>query len=251
MPSIAARQNEQYYSSLSPGREDYWRYMAAPRFRVRTILSLLSGRQVSSVIDLGCGSGELLGEIRAVFPAIRLAGIDLSLPQIEINRLRDPTTDWYAGDLENPEAVSSALFGAFDVVVASEIIEHLDHSDAFLRVAHLLARPENGMLIVTTQSGPVRATERAVGHRHHYSAEEMAARLIECGWQPLRIWNAGYPFHDLSKWYANRDPAATLDRFGTGAWGWRERAIAAALRLAFRLNSNSRGAQLFALARAH
>ena len=64
----------------------------------------------------------------------------------------------------------------------------------------------------------------------------------------MRIWNTGFPFHDLSKWYANRDPDRSLEQFGERAYGMRENVICWALRQAFRFNSRRRGAQLFAVA---
>ena len=69
MSSIA--RNRDYYEAPSPGRDDYWRYMAAPRLRVARIVELLRRIRPSSIVDLGCGNGALLGEIRAAWPEVR------------------------------------------------------------------------------------------------------------------------------------------------------------------------------------
>lgn len=73
--------------------------------------------------------------------------------------------------------------------------------------------------------------------------------LVDAGFAPVRIWNEGWPFHDWSKWYANRDPDGSLARFAGGAYGPTENALALVLRTLFRLNSTARGAQLYAIAR--
>ena len=73
--------------------------------------------------------------------------------------------------------------------------------------------------------------------------------LEETGWEAAQVWNCGFPFHDLSKWYANLNPNASMKRFGLRAYGPLENAVALMLRLLFKLNSDSRGAQLFAVAR--
>lgn len=237
--------NRDYYEQLQPGRRDYWRYMAAPRHRVATILNLVGQSRAESLIDLGCGNGQLLDEIGKRFPRVMLAGVDLSQNQVNENRLHNPDVEWLAADLQIP--VEPLVHGRFDVVVASEIIEHLDDPEALLCNAALMSRT-GGTLILTTQSGVIRETERRVGHERHYDAATLDAMLRANSWIPRRIWNEGFPFHDLSKWWANRNAAASMQQFGENAYGVKERVICALLRLAFRLNSRSRGAQLFAVA---
>ena len=232
--------NREYYEALTPGREDYWRLMAAPRRRVAVILRLIGENLPTSVIELGCGDGRLLREVHARWPSLRLTGIDLSRAQIEANAANDPSIEWLAADLQQPVADR----GESDVVIASEIIEHLDDAEAMLLNARRLGR----RLIVTTQSGPIRKTEESVGHRRHFDAASMRAILERTGWRPLRIWNEGFPFHDLSKWAANMNPGGAIRCFGGDRYGAFERFISLALRVAFVFNSRSRGAQLFAVA---
>ena len=128
------------------------------------------------------------------------------------------------------------------------MIEHVDDPAAFLRNAAALAAP-GATLLLSTQSGPVHETERSVGHVRHFCRSTMETLLKQSGWEPVRVWNAGFPFHDLSKWWANRNPYASIQRFGNCRYGPFERAICAALRLAFLFNTHSRGAQLFVVAR--
>ena len=237
--------NRDYYEAASPGRLDYWRYMAAPRARVSRVLSALRQLAPASVVDLGCGDGSLLQEIRVTLPSVRLAGIDLSARQIEENQRRTPEIAWHAANLLEPVTLPDR----FEAVVASEVIEHLDDAEALLRNAAVLAS-NGGTLVLTTQSGRVGETERRVGHVRHFSRDEMESLLGRCGWDPEGVWNEGFPFHDLSKWWANRDPDASMSRFG-GASGYslREKAICFALRAAFLTNSRRHGAQLYAVAR--
>lgn len=223
--------------------------MAAPRFRVRVVLDCLAASRPGSVVDLGCGGGNLIREVRARIPGVHAVGIDLSEPQIDANRAHQPDVEWHAANLDERSELAPALRDRFDAVVAMEVIEHLDDPDALLGTSLRLARPGGGVLVLSTQSGPMRETERRVGHRRHFTAAELHAMLERSGWVPERVWNAGWPFHDLSKWYANRDPDASMSRFADRAYGARERAVCWALRGLFRLNSGRRGAQLFAVAR--
>jgi cyclopropane fatty-acyl-phospholipid synthase-like methyltransferase len=221
--------------------------MAAPRFRVRTILGLLREKPPASVIDLGCGNGLLLEEIGEAFPAAKLAGVDISEPQVEENS-RLAEIEWESRDLQKAIASDDRLAGRFDAVIAAEIIEHLDDPQALLRNARTLARPGPSRLIITTQSGPIRETERRVGHHEHFTAASLSELLRKTGWKAVRVWNAGFPFHDLSKKIANVDPDDVMRRFGGKSYGLWERLVCFGLRVAFRFNSNRRGAQLFAVA---
>jgi SAM-dependent methyltransferase len=246
----SARINQAYYGQPTPGLRDYWNKMAAPRQRAATFAHLLAEEPPIQVVDLGCGNGLLLSEIGSRFPEAGRTGIDLSKPQIEANRETQPKCRWLALDLEEAGIVPERLVGAFDTVIASEIVEHLRDPEAFLEAAHTLATPASGRLLLSTQSGALRETERRVGHRCHFTSAEMRELLERTGWRCERVWNCGFPFHDLSKWWANRDPDATMARFSGEAYGASQKLVCVALRAAFRLNSRRRGAQLFAVARA-
>jgi 2-polyprenyl-3-methyl-5-hydroxy-6-metoxy-1,4-benzoquinol methylase len=249
MPPSASEQNASYYGELAAGRGDYWRKMAAPRHRVATFLRLLMGIRPASAVDMGCGNGWLLLEIEKSLGTPRFCGIDLSKAQMEANARAQPGIVWRVCDLSQLVSWPAEMAGRFDAVIASEIIEHVEEPETLLANARTLAASPSGVLLLSTQSGPVRETERRVGHQRHFTREEMRLLLTKTGWEPVRVWNTGFPFHDLSKWLANLTPTASIRRFGERPYGRLENLVCAGLRAAFLLNSGGRGAQLFALAR--
>lgn len=248
-PKDARGVNVEYYLTDSPGRADYWRRMAAPRARMARFLKLMRPVSPSSVADLGCGSGDLLCEVRRAFPKARLCGIDLSPRLIGANIEHCRDTIWRAMDLDVDADFEQALLGAFDVVIASEIIEHVEHPDIFLGNALKLARPGGGMLLLSTQSGRMWETERQVGHRRHFSREEMRELLEAAGWRVERVWNEGCPFHDLAKRAANVRPGKTMKAYSERPYGFFQKLVCLLLRVAYAFNSRKKGAQLFAVAR--
>src|SRR2546423_217408 len=79
----------------------------------------------ASVLEIGCGSGELLAQIRAR----RKTGVDLSAAQIEAARQRVPEANFLvqAGELLDFGAAThgdetSAADGKFDVIIISDTL---------------------------------------------------------------------------------------------------------------------------------
>lgn len=247
VPFDLKNRNRAYYDAEHPGRRDYWRWMAAPRARLEMLLAEMAKASWREGIDLGCGDGTLLEALGRRFPGARLAGADLSSVQIEANRRARPDIDWRVLDLDGDGAVPEIWRGRFDVVVASEVVEHLESPDRLFRHAWALAAP-GGRLLVTTQSGKTHATEIRVGHRRHFEAEDLRRRLEFAGWSSPRVWNAGYPFHDWSKRLANLRPAVAWRVFGDRAYSWPQKSVCAVLRFLFSFNSSRRGAQLYGVA---
>ena len=244
VPTLSqAEINLAHYGEPAAGRSDYWRLMAAPRFRTATILRLLAQENPARILDIGCGDGTLLSEIHDRMPAAELAGIDLSPGQIAENRRLRPHIEWMAGPAETLQ--ESVPAGRYTAIVAAELIEHLADPAGFLRNVRSVIAP-GGLLVLSTQSGRVGETERRVGHLRHFTAAEMTQLLRDAGWQPVRVWNAGFPFQDLSKYIANLAPDYSMRNFGERPYGFKERLVSLTLRILFRFNSQRRGAQLFA-----
>lgn len=245
-PNRAATANQAYYDGYAATGQGYWKYMAAPRLRRRRILSLVSALSPASVCDFGCGDGALLNSIKGHRPDMALCGVDLSPVQVEKNRTVHPDIAWVAADASLPGLERKLPFIP-EAALSSEVIEHLDRPHDYLENIRSCLRHQ-GALILSTQSGPVRATERYVGHVRHFAAHELASLLRRAGFTRVRAWNEGWPFHDLSKTIANIRPDRSIAAFDSADYGPAQLAVCYALRILFLLNSKTRGAQAFALA---
>lgn len=99
-----------------------------------------AGAAGGTLVDVGCGSGNLLSHLRGHFS--RLVGVDAvrygALPaeaefaQADLNAVRWPLREACA-----------------DVVAAVEVIEHLENPRAFVRELVRLAKP-GGLVVITT-----------------------------------------------------------------------------------------------------
>jgi cyclopropane fatty-acyl-phospholipid synthase-like methyltransferase len=240
--------NRAYYGRLTAGRESYWKLMPAPRMRIERVVAAIRAAKpaVRHLCDFGCGNGDLLAALAVHLPEAKLYGIDLSTKQIRENAAARPSIEWAVDDLTAPQH-RFPFDQRCDVAVSSEVIEHVTEPLRYLKNIHASMEPD-GLLVLTTQSGPVHATEKFVGHMRHWQAAEMAELLDSAGFRRVSVANCGFPFHDLSKWAANLNPDETIRRFGEREWGAPQRATAAVLRFLFRFNSMRRGHQLVAQA---
>ncbi len=94
-------------------------------------------------VDAGCadanaGAGAWLHEHLAR-DARELVGLDLDTAGVE--RARAQGYEAHVVDCRDAEAVRALGLGAADVVVAGEVIEHLDDPGAFLDGLHALVAP--------------------------------------------------------------------------------------------------------------
>lgn len=221
--------------------DDMKQYGPMSRHVRRVITKLIRPLAFRTVLDVGCGQGSLLLGLMEAFPHIRPHGIDVSSRAIERARRRVPQGQFWELDVVHgrPEGV-----GAFDLVICSEVLEHLVDDEAAIRN---LRRLTGGHLVVTTVQGRMRGFEAgAVGHVRNYARGELASKLRAAGFEIVRSVDWGFPFY--SPLY--RDLLQMTGARGTtGEFGAGRRALATALYYLFHLNLPAWGDELFVMAR--
>lgn len=107
------------------------------------------GKSALSILDYGCGTGD-----HVTYPLARLGhrvlGVDLHAASVEEaqRRYRLPNLTFRAADVE----VLAREGTQYDLVVCSEVLEHLYDPLSFLRTVNRLIVPAGG-LIITTPNG--------------------------------------------------------------------------------------------------
>ena len=96
---------------------------------------LYDARPDETVVEIGCGEGELLSRLGAWRPARRRFGFDVRREILEQARRHPGITV----ALQSAEALALADRSA-DVVIASEVLEHLQDPEAALREIARVAR---------------------------------------------------------------------------------------------------------------
>lgn len=111
------------------------------------------------ILDIGCGGG-LVAEPLARLGAT-VVGIDPSPVNVEVARRHAETTG-IAVDYRADTAEALAAAGErFDVVLALEVVEHVEGVDAFLAVAASMVKP-GGLIVVATINRTLRALALAI-----------------------------------------------------------------------------------------
>lgn len=102
----------------------------------------------STLLDLGCGPGELLSEIGENFPQLELTGVDYSPRMLHVSQQRNGKAKHIlmdAADLDKLEA-------RYDMIVCTHSLPYYrDPKDVFRKLSRVLT--ENGRIIVGFASG--------------------------------------------------------------------------------------------------
>jgi ubiquinone/menaquinone biosynthesis C-methylase UbiE len=138
-----------------------------------------------AVLDVGCGTGELLVRLSAKYPTARLTGLDpvpemLAVARSKLSDKVDLRTGW-ANQLPWPE-------GTFDVVVSCNMFHYITHPVAAVREMERVLRP-GGRIVITDWcddylacrlcTAYLRLTSKA--HYKTYRKSECVALLRQAG----------------------------------------------------------------------
>ncbi len=181
---------------------------ARMRFVRRAVQSVTNSRAV--VADLGCGSGAMLCEILKQQPHWIGYGLDISEAAVNYSRRLAShknvaeRANFQTGCLSDLPFCSNSL----DVVIASEVVEHLpDPQSIFRELSRVLA--PGGLLLITM---PVESHSPA--HMHTLtSAEDLRALMDTAGLKILSLeikWHVSYGDDRRHVFAVAQNGAATL-----------------------------------------
>jgi ubiquinone/menaquinone biosynthesis C-methylase UbiE len=201
---------DEQWSRLS----DFIKYNPGARHRRRLIADAITKlRPPSTVLEVGCGPGELIMDLKRLCPSAKLSGLDLSTVAIEACRRAHADVTFHVADI-----VESALDSSFDLIVCSEVTEHVDDPLRALRNMRAMTT-EGGFLVLTTPHGRIHSTELAIGHLKHPTRSELTKWLQEAGFRVVRIRQWGWPGYTTLKYAANLAPETTMHQLGSGKYG--------------------------------
>jgi len=131
------------YARAAQHYDEKWAfYVEATTRETLRRLPMTSGARV---LDVGCGTGELMRRLRAKYPHAVLAGLDPVAEMLAVAR------DKLSGNEDLRTGYADALpwgAGAFDVVVSCNMFHYISHPVQALREMGRVLRP-GGSLVLT------------------------------------------------------------------------------------------------------
>jgi SAM-dependent methyltransferase len=126
----------------------------------------MQARMPCSVLDLGCGNGFLAGRLADL--GCDVVGVDPDEKGIQIASTTYPKVRFIRADATS--ITVNDVGRTFDVVVSSEVIEHLFDPAAMVRAAHYLLTPVGLFVVSTPYHGYLKNLVLALANRwdsHH------------------------------------------------------------------------------------
>ncbi len=155
--------------------------------------SMVPTENPGHVLDVGCATGvhaKFLSEV-----GYTVSGIDIS--PVAIERYREAGFDGRVGDLNEELPFDN---DAFDLVFASDVIEHLVNTDFFLSEIYRVTCPGGTMMLSTTNSafwafrlltliGKTPTDFQHPGHLRFFSPKSLERAVIKAGFSPPEMYS--------------------------------------------------------------
>ena len=165
------------YQQLYELEDSHWWFRGR-----RAVLWAMLGRvgvpHAPRVLDAGCGTGRNLAEFGALGTA---HGVDPSAEAIEFCRRRGLDGVREAG-------LEALPFddAAFDLILATDVLEHVERDDVAARELRRVAAPD-ALLVVTVPAYRWLWSQHDDSHHHlrRYTLGALRERLAGAGWRPV------------------------------------------------------------------
>ena len=194
-----------YYRRLAEVDDGHWWTRGMLELDLALLRPWLE-REPHALLDAGCGTGAFLVNASRRVPSAALYGVDLSPEAIGIAHGRVPTAELSIAPLSAlPFADAS-----FDVVVANDVLQHIDESElspSLAEVRRVLAA--TGAFLVRTNGA--RRGRRERSDWRLYDRSTLRAHLEQGGFSVRRITYANFLFSLVAE-LRRRGPRAPTGR---------------------------------------
>jgi SAM-dependent methyltransferase len=141
----------------------------------------------SRILDIGCSSGILLNELHHVgFSKDNLFGIDISGKAIA-NCKENGLENTFVMDAQN-----ITLEEKFDIIIASDCLEHLQHDDVAIKNWRELLKPGGQLYVFVPAFMSLWSNHDVVNmHYRRYTSEELNEKLLSANFTIIKsgYWN--------------------------------------------------------------
>src|SRR5262249_690674 len=110
----------------------------------RKIAEYVEPRTDMHILDVGCGTGDVLSMLARKIPSAKLYGVDLSQKMIEFSKKKNPNASFVVGNAEK------LPFGdnEFDLVLNTISFHHYKHAQDAINEAYRVLKPNGKFLLM-------------------------------------------------------------------------------------------------------
>ena len=180
--------------------EDLWERLpdelAPPDQAMRRRFALANVRAGDRALDLGCGAGDLTDALAGAGAAA--VGVEVAEAALRRARARHPALEFRLAPVDGPLPLDDS---SFDIVWASEVIEHVADTARWLSEVRRVLAPSGRLLLTTPSHGRLRLavggmerySEPLGDHLHLYTARSLRGLLHEFGFDQVQVRSVGGP----------------------------------------------------------
>ena len=157
---------------------------------------------VRSICDLGCGNGHITGRLAAL--GYQVTGVDASASGIKLARRTYPGVEFVETFIDR----DLKRLGSFDLVISSDVIEHLYRPSDLLEAATSLLKPQGQIMLGTPYHGYLKNLVLAATGKMdaHFSALHDGGHIKFFSVRTLSTLMQSHGFEDLSFTFYGRAP---------------------------------------------
>lgn len=155
------------------------------RSRNRLVIQLLTKHfaQARSLLEVGCGTGFVLRGINDARPELELVGSELHPAGLAFAQRRLPEADLYQMDARHIPFESE-----FDVVLALDVIEHIEEDEAVMAEMFKAVKPGGGAIVSVPQHPRLwSANDVFSQHQRRYTRRELTSKLRNAGFELRQV----------------------------------------------------------------
>lgn len=180
--------------------EELWQRLPSrltpPDLQLRKAFLRAGVRPGDRALDLGCGDGTFTAQLREAGAAP--TGVEVAEAALGRARSGHPELEFGLAAIDGPLPFED---GAFDLVWASEVIEHVGDTARWLSEVRRVLAPTGRLLLTTPSHGRLRIavggierfSEPLGDHLHLYTRRSLTELLGEFGFGVVQVRRAGGP----------------------------------------------------------
>jgi SAM-dependent methyltransferase len=169
-----------FYAEYFEMEDRHWWFVGRRQILLRVLERELSGNHAERILDVGCGTGTMLGHLSRFGHA---AGVDAEPDAVHLCQKRGVRgVQIYDGSTLPFETE------AFTLVTTLDVLEHIDDDSGMLAEIHRVLAP-GGTLLITVPAFPFLwgPQDELSHHKRRYRRQELRERVESAGFELRRL----------------------------------------------------------------